>query len=79
MSSTTNKETRSSHSSNYTNIPAGEKPRERRSTDRTEARTTGFDVHRIYDRFAGALLEADNIKSAIGTQDYIDGYRELLK
>ncbi|CAF3951992.1 unnamed protein product [Rotaria sordida] len=39
----------------------------------------GFDVHAVYDRFVVSLREPDNPKSPIGTQDYIDGYRELLK
>jgi hypothetical protein len=39
----------------------------------------GFDVHRVYEAFLAALKESQNPKSSIGTQDYINGYRELLK
>jgi hypothetical protein len=48
--------------------------RERRSIDTTE-----FDVERVYETFVRSLREPNNRKSSIGTQDYIDGYRELLK
>lgn len=82
MSSHNNKEARpmrSSRSSSHTNIPIAEKMRRRRSSDTNEPRTTGFDVHRIYETFDDALREPENPKSPIGTQAYIDGYRELLK
>ena len=39
----------------------------------------GFDVQRVYEAFVGALKEPQNPKSSIGTQDYINGYRELIK
>ncbi|CAF0983200.1 unnamed protein product [Adineta steineri] len=38
-----------------------------------------FDVQRVYETFFAALREPDNPKSPIGTQDYMNGYRELLK
>lgn len=41
--------------------------------------STGFDVHRVYEAFLGTLKEPENPKSPIGTQDYINGYRELIK
>jgi hypothetical protein len=40
---------------------------------------TGFDVKRVYEAFVAALKEPKNPKSPIGTQDYINGYRELIK
>lgn len=39
----------------------------------------GFNVHSVYNAFVAALREPSNPKSPIGTQDYINGYRELLK
>jgi hypothetical protein len=48
--------------------------RERRSNEITE-----FDVQSVYEAFEASLREPNNRKSPIGTQDYIDGYRELLK
>jgi hypothetical protein len=39
----------------------------------------GFDVNRVYEAFVAALKEPQNPKSAIGTQAYINGYRELMK
>jgi hypothetical protein len=39
----------------------------------------GFDVHRVYEAFIAALKESQNPNSPIGTQDYINGYRELMK
>jgi hypothetical protein len=65
MSSNTNRERRSG---SFTNIPTTERMRER-----------GFDVQRVYETFVATLREPNNPKSPIGTQDYIDGYRELLK
>lgn len=60
-----------------------EKLREHRSTDIAESNTrtnsNGFDVHRVYETFTSALRQPENPKSPIGTQDYINGYRELLK
>ena len=82
MSSTVNTEPRSSRSGSAIIISPTEKMRERRSTDLTEARSkssNGFDVQRVYETFVGTLREPDNPRSPIGTQDYIDGYRELLK
>jgi len=79
MSSTTNHETRSSRSGSYTNVQIPDKMRRRRSSDTSEPKTTGFDVNRVYRAFVDALREPDNQKSPIGTQDYIDGYRELIK
>ena len=38
-----------------------------------------FDVQRVYTSFVAALREFDDPKSPVGTQDYINGYRELLK
>jgi len=79
MSSTVNHEARSSRSGICTSISITEKMRERRSNDTTEANTGGFDVHRVYQAFVDALQEPDNSQSPIGTQDYINGYRELIK
>jgi hypothetical protein len=39
----------------------------------------GFDVQRVYEAFVAALKESNNPQSPIGTQDYINGYRELMK
>jgi hypothetical protein len=79
-------ETSRARSDSLTNIPTVEKMRPRRSTDIIEpvARTStssssGFDVQSVYEAFVCSLREADNPKSFIGTQDYINGYRELLK
>jgi hypothetical protein len=79
MSSTVNHDARSSRSGSYMNIPIMDRIRERRSTDIIEPKTTGFDVNSLYKTFVDALREPNNPKSPIGTQDYIDGYRELLK
>lgn len=68
-----------SRSDSAKHIPSTERTRARRSTDITEAASNAFDVHRVYNTFVSALRESDNPKSPIGTQDYIDGYRELLK
>lgn len=38
-----------------------------------------FDVQSVYDAFLAAVRESQNPNSPIGTQDYINGYRELLK
>ncbi|CAF0777388.1 unnamed protein product [Rotaria sp. Silwood1] len=38
-----------------------------------------FDVLSVYEAFIAALRESQNPKSSIGTQDYINGYRELIK
>ena len=40
---------------------------------------TGFNVENVYSAFVSSLRQSNNLKSAIGTQDYINGYRELLK
>jgi hypothetical protein len=61
------------------NISITDKNKERRSTDIIEPKTTVFDVNSVYKTFVDALREPNNPKSPIGTQDYIDGYRELLK
>jgi hypothetical protein len=45
----------------------------------THSTSTGFSVHRVYEAFVSALKEPQNPNSLIGTQDYINGYRELLK
>ena len=45
----------------------------------TTTTTDGFDVNRVYEAFVAALKEPNNPKSLIGTQDYINGYRELMK
>ena len=42
-------------------------------------KSDGFDVQQVYEAFVAALRQPDNAQSAIGTQDYINGYRELLK
>jgi len=39
----------------------------------------GFDVQCVYEAFVGALKDPQNPKSPIGTQNYINGYRELIK
>jgi len=39
----------------------------------------GFNVQRVYDAFLAALKEPENPRSPINTQDYINGYRELMK
>ncbi|CAF0782992.1 unnamed protein product [Adineta steineri] len=41
--------------------------------------SSGFDVHNVYEAFLSALKEPENPKSPISTQDYINGYRELVK
>jgi hypothetical protein len=81
-----NHEHRSSRSSSVLAAASTEKMRERRSTDIVESNprtsatpSTGFDVQRVYETFTAALRQPDNPKSPITTQDYIDGYRELLK
>jgi len=79
MSNNINHETRSSRSGSYMSISITDKIKERRSTDTIEPKTTGFDVYSVYKTFVDALQEPNNPKSPIGTQDYIDGYRELLK
>ena len=38
-----------------------------------------FDVYRVRDAFTAALKDKSNGQSEIGTQDYLDGYRHLLK
>lgn len=38
-----------------------------------------FDVQTVFQAFSNALREPNHNRSSIGTQDYIDGYRELLK
>ncbi|CAF1514328.1 unnamed protein product [Adineta ricciae] len=77
------KESRNSRSGSTLTNSLAEKPRERRSTDIGEpnnrTNSNGFDVHRVYETFTTALRQPENPKSPIGTQDYIDGYRELLK
>jgi hypothetical protein len=45
----------------------------------THSTSVGFDVQSVYAAFVAALKEPENPKSLIGTQDYINGYRELLK
>lgn len=42
-------------------------------------KSDGFDVQYVYEAFVAALRQPDNSQSLIGTQDYINGYRELLK
>jgi hypothetical protein len=73
-------------SSNSSNVSIMDKMRGRNSTDTTESSgristssSNGFDVQRVYETFVASLREPDNPNSPIGTQDYIDGYRELLK
>ncbi|CAM2721659.1 unnamed protein product [Rotaria socialis] len=62
------------------------KMRENRSTDINQGQNktnvsslSGFNVYCVYDKFAATLREPNNPKSPIGTQDYIDSYRELIK
>jgi len=38
-----------------------------------------FNVQSVYEAFVAALKESQNPKSPIGTQDYINGYQELMK
>jgi hypothetical protein len=71
MSSNAN---RGAYSGSFMSVTTTERMRERRSIDTTE-----FDVERVYETFVRSLREPNNRKSPIGTQDYIDGYRELLK
>lgn len=44
-----------------------------------KTKSDGFNVQHVYEAFVQALRQPDNPQSAIGTQDYIKGYRELLK
>ena len=70
-------------SSSASNVSIMDKMRGRSSTDATDkisaSSSNGFDVQRVYETFVTSLREPDNPNSPIGTQDYIDGYRELLK
>ncbi|CAF4425988.1 unnamed protein product, partial [Adineta steineri] len=57
------------------------KTRDHQSTDIIKSNinsSNNFDVQRVYETFVTALREPDNPKSPIGTQDYMNGYRELL-
>jgi hypothetical protein len=45
----------------------------------TYSTSGGFDVQRVYQAFLAVLKEPQNPQSPINTQDYINGYRELLK
>ncbi|CAF2999877.1 unnamed protein product [Rotaria socialis] len=45
----------------------------------TYSSSGGFDVQSVYQSFITALKESQNPKSPIGTQEYINGYRELSK
>jgi len=38
-----------------------------------------FNVQRVYNAFVAALKEPENSQSPINTQEYINGYRELMK
>lgn len=55
----------------------------KRSTHRSKISTgvneDTFDVHAVHDSFVAALKDPTDRQSPIGTQDYINGYRELLK
>ena len=51
-------------------------PRSKISTGTSE---DTFDVQVVYESFVAALKDPDDLQSPIGTQDYINGYRELLK
>lgn len=42
-------------------------------------KSDGFDVQSVYEAFVRALRQPNSPQSPIGTQDYINGYRELLK
>jgi len=86
MSSNVNTDPRSSRSSSSSISSIMDKIRGRSSTDSgasngriSVSASNDFDVHRVYETFVAALREPENPKSPIGTQDYIDGYRELLK
>ena len=46
---------------------------------KTTHSSSGFDVEQVYRAFVSALRESHNPASPIGTQDYINGYRELIK
>ncbi|CAF1137717.1 unnamed protein product [Adineta ricciae] len=46
---------------------------------KTTHSSSGFDVEHVYHAFVAALREPCNPVSSIGTQDYINGYRELIK
>ncbi|CAF0725626.1 unnamed protein product [Rotaria sordida] len=45
----------------------------------THASPGEFHVLSVYEAFVAALKESQNPKSPIGTQNYINGYRELIK
>jgi hypothetical protein len=45
----------------------------------TQTTSDGFHVQHVYEAFVAALKESENPQSPIGTQDYINGYRELIK
>ncbi|UJR33920.1 hypothetical protein I4U23_021339 [Adineta vaga] len=45
----------------------------------TYSTSTGFDVREVYESFVSALKEPQNPKSSIDTQDYINGYKALVK
>ncbi|CAF3880733.1 unnamed protein product [Rotaria sp. Silwood1] len=86
MHSSSNHEVRSGHSGNFSNHLTTEKLKDHRSNDITELHSktntyssNEFNVHRVYDTWVAILQEPNNPKSPIGTQDYIDGYKELLK
>ncbi|CAF3865811.1 unnamed protein product [Rotaria sordida] len=62
------------YSDNFSNNSSIEKIKEYQLNDINE-----FNVYRVYDTFIASLRESNNSESPIGTQDYIDGYRELIK
>ncbi|CAF1231920.1 unnamed protein product [Rotaria sordida] len=62
------------YSDNFSNNSSIEKIKEYQLNDINE-----FNVYRVYDTFIASLREPNNSESSIGTQDYIDGYRELIK
>ena len=70
------REGRSSRSDSFNTT---DKPKERRSIETQDSRSTAFDVQVVFQSFSNALREPDSSQSSIGTQDYINGYRELLK
>ncbi|CAF3109295.1 unnamed protein product [Rotaria socialis] len=81
MHNSANNELDCTYSGSFSN-----KMRENRSTDINQGQNktnvsslSGFNVYCVYDKFAATLREPNNPKSPIGTQDYIDSYRELIK
>ncbi|CAM4826268.1 unnamed protein product [Rotaria magnacalcarata] len=81
MNNSAHNELDCTHSGSFSN-----KMRENPSADTNQGQnktntssSSGFNVYCVYDKFAATLREPNNPKSPIGTQDYIDSYRELIK